>query len=990
MPKRRATDVATHFSKYLEILYDAARIGLWDWDLRTGSVIYSKQWESILGYNEGELPQDVSSWEKAVLPGDLALAENEISRYLAGETSAYVAEFRMVRKDGSIIWAQDKGTITERDEDGNPTHLLGVLQDVTFIKEAEEKARQNSEQLDFVAKLSELGMWDWDLTTNIISYNDEYLRMIGYTQDEITGTLEEWESFNHPEDLVHSSKLLDDYLSGRIDAYSCEIRMRHKDGHYIWTLDTGRISEWDEHGTPTRVLGGHLNIDKIKRTEKALQQALREIEQSNVDLEYKIQQGIRDLERMEQNAHVMFDANPHVSVIFDDTFKIVDCNPAALDFFRIPSKEAFLQQIDGILATSIPTVNSDGTPAISVHDRLTYAMQHGFCQFETDIILEGECIPLDLIFKKIPYNETFGIAAYQLDLRWLKKAESEVAHRDKLLQSVNTIATMLISAEQTDFQQTVWESLRILGEAVGVDRVYIWKNYVENGVLYSSQVHEWSGGAEPQQGNELTVAIPMDEAIPTWRERLSNGHSVNSLVRDMSPSERRLLDPQAILSILVLPILMQNEFWGFIGFDDCKHERVFTDIEERILQSAALLISAAMLRNLMTENLVQAKEEALSSTQAKSAFLANMSHEIRTPMNAIIGMTAIAKNTTDPDKIGDCLNKIQSASKHLLGIINDVLDMSKIEANKFELISEEFVLEGLLSTIRSIMMSRMNEKKQQFNISLADDVPFSVISDELRISQLITNLLSNANKFTPEGGHIDLTVTQVSPDPKQPVLQIKVADSGIGIAAEKIPVLFDAFEQLDRGVSKKYGGTGLGLAICKRIVELMGGRIDVESVPNKSTTFTLTIPVQLGTRKREDIQTEVLEQTTYNFSGKCLLLVEDIAINREIALALLEETDAEVDCAENGMIAYEMFVANPDRYDLIFMDIHMPILDGYGAAEKIRAVDIPQAKKVPIIAMTANAFAEDIARCKAVGMDDHIAKPISQNVLLEKTARHLR
>ncbi len=987
--KKTSSYYESVFRDSLQVIIEATKIGLWDWHLPSGKVIYSRQWEQILGYDEGELPQTVESWEKAVLPEDLALADKAINDYIEGKTNSYEAEFRIVCKNGDVIWAQDKGTFTEWDEQGKPVRLVGVLQDIQRIKTVEEQLKQQKAQLDFVATLSELGTWDWDLTTQTISYNDEYLHMLGYTQSEITGTMEEWEEFNHPQDLPISSQMLDDYLSGKTDSYSCEIRMRHKDGHYVWTLDMGRISEWDETGKPTRVLGGHLNIDKLKRAEQNLQSALREIEKYNATLQDEIQKGIKDLKTMEKNSQAMFDANPHASMIFDESYQVSDGNPAALRFFGIHDKADFLASITESLHASIPFLNEDGAPAVSIFDRLPYAFEQGFCEFETSILLHGEFIPLNIILKRIDFNDSHAVAAYQLDLRTLKKAQQDLEKQDVLLNAVNEVASLLISAEESDFNQMLRDGLSILGKSVDVDRVYVWQNHWKDDQLCCSLVCEWVDRVAPQKDSETTLMY--SQAMPTWENLLQTGQCINSLVKDMPPAERDKLLTQNIVSILIVPIFIQSKLWGFIGFDDCQEERLFTESEENILQSGGLIIGSALLRNETNKNLISAKEEALSNAQAKTTFLANMSHEIRTPMNAIIGMTTIAKNAASPDRVSDCLIKIENASRHLLGVINDILDMSKIEAEKVELSSDEIVFEKMVNNICNISATKAEEKHQHFIVDVADDIPYSIVSDELRLSQVVTNLLSNAVKFTPENGAIQLSAKKSNETDTGCDLTFSVQDSGIGIAPEKIGVLFNAFEQIDRGISRKFGGTGLGLTISKRIIELMGGTIGVESEMGKGSRFFFTIPVMKG-RNKERMETQAAQvvQEKYDFVGKRLLLVEDVDINREIVMALLESTGIQIDCAENGEIAYETFKANQGRYDIIYMDIHMPILDGFGATQKIRALSTPEALRVPIIAMTANAFAEDVERCRKAGMNDHVAKPINIDEVLAKTQKHLR
>jgi PAS domain S-box-containing protein len=538
----------------------------------------------------------------------------------------------------------------------------------------------------------------------------------------------------------------------------------------------------------------------------------------------------------------------------------------------------------------------------------------------------------------------------------------------------------------------------------------------------------------------------------------------------------------------------------------------------------------------LERELIAAKEQAEQSNLAKSNFLSRMSHEMRTPMNAIIGMTAIAQSSRDPERKEYCLSKINEASNHLLGVINDILDMSKIEAGKFELSYTEFNFEKMLQRITNVMNFKFDEKQQNFIVRVARDVPESIISDEQRLAQVLTNLLSNAGKFTPEHGTIILSIKKKSDtaarNDKLCALHFEVTDTGIGISPEQQKRLFSLFEQADGSIARKYGGTGLGLSISKSLVELMGGEIWVKSELGTGATFAFEITVEKGTPQNNsepiksqinwenihilavDDSPEVLEyfkdfteskgihcslasdgieaynliETGYDqsegappfdlvfvdwrmprmngieltkkikerfgknivvimisaaewniieedaknagvdgfipkplfssqivdcinshlnvqkfvtekpaaeahgdhiFEGFTLLLAEDVEINREIVLTLLEDTGITIDCAENGMEALSKFKEAPSRYQMILMDIHMPEMDGFEATRQIRSLGIKEAKTIPIMAMTANVFREDIEKCFAAGMNDHLGKPIDIDELLEKLKKHL-
>ena len=530
-----------------------------------------------------------------------------------------------------------------------------------------------------------------------------------------------------------------------------------------------------------------------------------------------------------------------------------------------------------------------------------------------------------------------------------------------------------------------------------------------------------------------------------------------------------------------------------------------------------------LLFNDLTD-LIEAKTKAENASSAKSDFLSNMSHEMRTPMNAIIGMTNIAKTSSDIEKKDYCLDKINEASIHLLGVINDVLDMSKIEANKFELSYEDFSFEKMLRRVTNVIGYSVKRKNQTLNVDIAQEIPKQLISDDQRIAQVVTNLLSNAVKFTPENGEITLKVKKLAETSDHCTLQIEVKDNGIGISIEQQQKLFRSFQQADSSTSRKYGGTGLGLSISKRIVEMLGGRIWVESVPGQGSEFKFTMNAEISrvpttttesnldnlnilvvddsydvreyfislseglhfncTVAKDGVEAKALLETfttnpydvifvdfkmpgmdgleltkfikeknfstnpviimisamewadieddaksagvddfipkplfpssivdtitgclnpskgtkdysnntseaEYNFSGYHVLLAEDIDINREILTTLLDPTGLEIDCAEDGAVAVDMFKKSPHKYDMIFMDLHMPEKDGFEATADIRNMDIEYAKTIPIVAMTANVFREDIEKCLAAGMDDHVGKPVDFNEIIKKLTKYL-
>ena len=401
--------------------------------------------------------------------------------------------------------------------------------------------------------------------------------------------------------------------------------------------------------------------------------------------------------------------------------------------------------------------------------------------------------------------------------------------------------------------------------------------------------------------------------------------------------------------------------------------------------------------------LEEACERANVASKAKGDFLSNMSHEMRTPMNAIIGMTAIGKKAEDIEAKNYALNRISDASTHLLGVINDVLDMAKIEANKLEVSPVEFNFKKMLQKVITVVNFRAEEKQQQLTVNVDSNIPCFIVGDDHRLTQVITNLAANAVKFTPIGGAIHIEASIIREADGDYELCIEVRDNGIGISEEQQKKLFLAFEQAETGTSRKYGGTGLGLVISKRIVELMGGRIWLESEPGKGARFFFTIKAQRGKKCPQSLlvpgnncECSVIkdsdlsgESAAGKFEGKNMLVAEDIEINRNIIIAFLDGTGINIDCAENGRQALNMVSASPGKYDIVLMDVQMPEMDGLEATRQIRSLPLEQSKKLPIIAMTANVFKEDIERCLEAGMNDHLGKPLDLDRIMEILQKYL-
>lgn len=391
----------------------------------------------------------------------------------------------------------------------------------------------------------------------------------------------------------------------------------------------------------------------------------------------------------------------------------------------------------------------------------------------------------------------------------------------------------------------------------------------------------------------------------------------------------------------------------------------------------------AIIHDITEVNL--AKEQAEAGNRAKSEFLSRINHEIRTPIHTIMGMTGVAINSDDLEKKNACLDKINTASKHLLDLFDDIMDMSKVEKNKLDLTVNHFDFQEMIHHVVKTLRFKIEEKKLRFDIALDPDIPPALIGDDVKLAQIIVKLLSNAAKFTPAGGTVKLQVRRLQDTAGWVQLMIAVSDDGIGISSEQQTRLFDSFEQADGSNTRKFGGAGIGLALVWNIVTMMGGKIWVESEQGKGAKFIITLRL----KKRVPDDMDEKEPVAKDYSGKTILIVDDMAVNQEIIASMLQDTHIRIYYASSGIEAINLFKNAPQLYDLILMDIQMPEMDGYAVTRAIRALPFAKAKEVPVLALTANAMYADERLSLDAGMNGHINKPVSKKEILLKIDSYL-
>jgi signal transduction histidine kinase/CheY-like chemotaxis protein len=752
----------------------------------------------------------------------------------------------------------------------------------------------------------------------------------------------------------------------------------------------------------------------------------------------------------------------------------------------------------GILGIPLPSrQNEMAAPLKSLHATLSHLT------WQTQQVAKGDYSQrVDFMGE---FADAFNTMVEQLDERW-KSLEDLYQRSSSYIRLIHRLGENLLSANGSGCSDAVLSSLKDLRETFNCMLLSLWR--VEDDEDGGRRFHRlfYSPTGDMSLPFMLKTAWPEE-----WIDELAAGRRVfvsrSKVLTDLFAGE--------VHSLMIIPLTVAGKFWGFMVMSGYT-EKLYTEEETSVATAVGILIVSAILEKETADSLVAAKDAALEATRFKTDFLSRMSHEMRTPMNAIIGMTHIAQKTEDQAKIRFCLSRVETSSAHLLNLINDVLDMSKIEAGKLELEDVPFDMEKMLMKACGVVEEKVDEKNQTLQVVMGKDMDMSYIGDEMRLSQVVINLLSNAVKFTPEDGKIRLSVEETERGRDRSRLRFSVSDTGIGISRAQAEHLFNPFQQADSSITRRYGGTGLGLVISKKIVEQMNGCIDVSSEPGEGSTFTFDVelahpPRQSGgaisgadprsprvliasaeseslgqikavagkagvspdtapdagsavslvndavrsgnpydiifwdlelpdgdggiaavlsfdpaaDRNAVVFMTSLLkwnkieaeakragisrfltkplfpspvwnvlaglcgkapaapdgpakpEERLPDLSDRRMLLVDDVALNRVILVELLSGTNISIDEAVDGEMALSLFRNSPENYyDIVFMDIQMPGMDGYEATRRIRTLARADAKTVNIIALTAAAYKEDMERAILAGMNGHLAKPI--------------
>ena len=868
--------------------------------------------------------------------------------------------------------------------------LVGVARDVTEVEERERALKHAIElnelqlaKLDLVVRGARIGLWDTEFVNedyinplNPYNWSDDIREVLGYTDEkDFPNVLSSWSDRLHPEDKERASgaylrHLLD--RSGRTP-YDEEFRLLRKDGQYAYFRGAGEALR-DEYGIPVRGAGAMMDITESRRMTQALNEAVLESKRT-IDTMSSILNNIDSMIYVsERETQEILFVNSFMKQHYQLDDDVIG-QPCYAIFH--PGRTRKCEWCPGNLLEKEP----DRAIFWESHNSITNRHYRNIDRF---IDWPGG--------KKVHIQHCVDVTDFV-------QMQADLGHSQAMLHAINSAATQLLNADIDTFEDTLYGSMQSLAQVLKIDRIRIWKNDVVDGELVHSLRYELAENPVFGQGEEVFVNIPFSETLPGWEAVLSAGGFINTLVRDLPPVEKVALSRHNVLAILVIPVFSEEQFWGFVGFDNCTEERRFTENEESILWSASVLFVNACIRNEILKSLrdtstqlESALVEAQSANRVKGEFLRTVSHEIRTPMNAILGMTEIQLQADVlTGDVREAFETIYTSGEVLLGIINDILDMSKIEAGRLEVVTDTYEAASLIIDTVQTNVEHLMHNPIEFNLYVDENIPVFLNGDPLRIRQVLNNLLSNAFKYT-EKGSVDLSFRAESDSGDDAVtLVIDIRDTGVGMTQEQMSRVFDTYTRFHVDGEQMVQGTGLGMSIVKNLLDLMDGQIEMESEPGKGSRFTVRLP---QTRVGADVLGEELARSLQRYEsyeseqakrarifhepmpyGK-VLIVDDVESNIRVARGLMTPYGLNIETTTSGSAAIKK-IESGGQYDVIFMDHMMPKMDGIEATRIIRE----KGYTLPIVALTANATTGQSETFLASGFDEFISKPIDIRLL---------
>lgn len=934
-----------------------------------------------------------------------------------------VREWSYVRKDKTEVAVQLAITAV-RNSEGQVIGFLHIATDISALKQAQIELAASEARWKFALEGSGDGIWDWDARTNIVYFSPQWKAMLGYNIADIGNTLSEWDSRVHPDDKEQCYADLQKHFRGETDIYVNEHRMRCKDGTYKWILDRGKVIETDTEGNPLRVIGTHSDISARKEQEERLRGIAANV--PGMIYSYCLRpdgssyipytsNGIRDIYGLAPH-DVAEDASEVVARIHpDDRDAVVAAVLRSAEYLDPWSCEFRIVQPTGrtiwVEGSSTPRRQNDGSTVwyghirdITDRKRVQHKLELSEKKYRSifenvqDVYYQTnrvgtvvEISPSIERYSGYPREEIIGRPVedfyyYEEDrarlmsllIRQGAVVDVEVRLKSKSRELVFASVNAHLMYDERGMVVGMEGTMRDITERKRIEDAL--RKSQERMQLFISQAPTAIAMLDKNMRYMAVSQKWLDDYGIGDRDVIGVGHY------DLFPSIRQ--DWKEIHQRCLAGAVESRDEDSFVRDDGTLQwlkwvVRPWFDLQGDIGGLLMFTEDIAMQKRAQ-EALREGKEQAEEANRAKSEFLANMSHEIRTPMNAILGFSEILLNTLQDPTSREYVQTIMSSGRTLLSLINDLLDLSKIEAGRLELAAESVFLPRLLEDIRQMFIPLVRKKALVLSMSLPPEMPENLLLDEVRLRQILVNLIGNAVKFTSEG-EIAIAVDVQPRDAEQLRfdIAISVRDTGIGIAPEDKESIFEAFSQAHGGSSRQYGGTGLGLAITRRLVELMGGRISLESEEGRGSLFTVRLPdVAVAEGKERPDTYFVWDNRRIHFRNARLLIADDVPENIRLVQSYLVSSGLRIVTASNGREAVSL--ASEYHPDIVLMDLRMPEMDGIAATRAIHART--ELAAIPVILFTASATSQHIPDNVFQGM---LGKPVRRGELINELQRFL-